>query len=78
MNKNRLVLGTCSARSVFGLHCQVWKMDEAMCSVDDHTVVSHEMLLYFGYCQSIHYDGLLCKIVIFNIKFKCGCCNRFL
>ena len=25
------------------LDCQMWEMDEAMCSIDDHTVMSHEV-----------------------------------
>ena len=40
-------------------------MDEAMCSVDDHTVVSHEAQ-----------REMFCK-EISNIKFKSICCYWF-
>ena len=35
VNKDSLMFSTEIARSAFDLHCQVGKMAEAMCSVDD-------------------------------------------
>ena len=46
-----------------------------MCSVDDHTTVSHEVQPFIGICQVLHYDGMFCKDVASNIKF--GCCYWF-
>ena len=65
------------ARSAFDLPCQVWKMDEAMCSIDDHTVVSNEVQPYKMSRQILHYDKRICASVISDIKFECGCCYQF-
>ena len=43
MDEKRLGLSTCLAQYTFDLHCQIWEVDEAMCGIDDHTVVSHEV-----------------------------------
>ena len=56
------------------MHCQLWKVDETMCSIDYHTVVSHEVQPYNRSRQILDYDELFCKDVISNAKLKCGCC----
>ena len=43
MNKDRLGFGTCFNCVVFGCHCHVGEIDEAMCGVSDHIVVSLEV-----------------------------------
>ena len=48
-------------------------MDETMCVVDDHTVLSHEVQSYDRPCQILHYDEMLYKSVVSNVKFKYGC-----
>ena len=39
MIKDNLRFNARFGRSVFDLHCQVWKVDEAMCSINDFTVM---------------------------------------
>ena len=63
LNRNMLMRGICFARSIFGLHCQIWEMDEAVYRVDDQTVVSHDVQPYKGPCQFHHYDEMLCKVL---------------
>ena len=43
MNNDNLSFSTGFARSAFDSDCQVRKTNEAMCSVDDHTILSHEV-----------------------------------
>ena len=75
MNENNLRFGTRSARCAFDLHCQVGKMDESKCSVDDHAIASHEVRPYNGLCQILHYDEMICKGMFSNNKLNCGCCD---
>ena len=55
-------------------------MDESMCSVDDHAIMSHEVQPYIGSCQIAPYDKMFCKGMVFNIKvyvaFAIGFSNR--
>ena len=53
-------------------------MGEAICSVDDHTIVSHEVQPYNRRSEIVHYDGMLIEGVISKVEFKCGCSYRFL
>ena len=64
-------LGFCIfvARSAYGFHCQVAKMDEAMCSVQDTAVVSHEKQTYNWPGQNLHYGKVICNCMVFEIKF---------
>ena len=77
MDKNNLGFSTCLTQCTFDLHCQKWEMDEAMCSIDDHTVVFHKVQPYNRSCQILHDHKVFCKGVISNVKFKCGCCYWF-
>ena len=52
-------------------------MDEAVCSVNDYTVVSLEVQTYNWSCQFLHYDNLFWKTIVSNVKFKCSCCSPF-
>ena len=45
----------------FDLLCQMGKLDETMCSVDDNTIVSHKVQTYDGPCQNLHQDKMFCK-----------------
>ena len=77
VSENNLKFGTRSARCVFDLHCQVGRMHESICSVDDHAVISHEVQPYNEPYQILHYDEMFGKDMVSNIKFKCGCCYWF-
>ena len=59
------------------LTCQIWEVDEAMCGIDDHTFMFHEVQPYNWSYQTLHHDKMFCKDVVSNVKFKCGCCYRF-
>ena len=74
MDENSLRLNTCLTQRAFDLHCQMWEMDETMGSIDDHTVMSHEVQTNNWSCQILHHDEMLCENVIPNVKFECGCC----
>ena len=52
-----------SVAAFFGVHRQVWEVDETMCGVDDHNVVSHEVQSYDWPCQILHYDGMLRRVL---------------
>ena len=53
-------------------------MDESICGVNDHIVVSREVQSYNEPCQVVHYNEMICKSVFSDIKFKSGGCYRFL
>ena len=57
----------------FWFRFQVGKMNEAMYSINDYTVVSHELQTFKWFCQILRYDKVFCKSIVYNIKFKCGC-----
>ena len=61
--RGKLEFSICCA---FELHCQLGKMVGAMCSVDDHAIVSDEVPPYNGPCESLHYDQLFCKGMVDN------------
>ena len=61
-------------KSTFDLHCQIREIEEAMCGIDDHTVLSHEVQPYNRSRPILHFDKVFCKDVNSNVKFKCGCC----
>ena len=42
VDENSLGLSTCLTQCIFDLLCQMWELDEAMCRIDDHTVMSHK------------------------------------
>ena len=78
VEEDSLRFSTCFARCTSGLHCLVGKIDEAMCSVDDHAIVSDGAQPYNGPRQILHYDVMLCKRTVSNIIFECGCSFWFL
>ena len=78
MNENSLGFSTRLAQCIFDLHCQLWEIDGAICSIDDHTVVSREVQPYNSSRQVLHHDEMFCKDVISNVNFKCGCCYCFI
>ena len=74
MDEDGLRLNTCLTQCTFDLHCQMWEVDETMKGIDDHTVMSHKVQTNNWSCQTLHYDEMICKNVIRNVKFECGCC----
>ena len=69
MDENSFGFSTHLAQCTFDLHCQMWEMDEAMCSIADQTVMSHEAL-YNSSCKFLHHEELFRKNVISNVKFR--------
>ena len=55
----------------------MWKMDEAMCSVNEYTIVYYEVKTYNRYCQSLHYNEEFFKSIVSNVNFKCCCVLLF-
>ena len=55
----------------------MWEVDEAVCGIDDHTVMFHKVHPYNWSSQFLHHDEMFRKDVVSNVKFKCGCCYRF-
>ena len=49
-------------------------MEEAMCSVDDYTVVPREVQTYDPPWQIIHHDKVFSKSMDSKIKFESSCC----
>ena len=74
VDKNSLKFSTCLTQCTFNLHYQMCEMNEAVCGIDDHTVMFHEVQSYKRSCQTLHHNGMFCKNVIPNVKFDCGCC----
>ena len=64
MDGNNLGFSTCLTQCTFNLHCQMWEVNEAMCGIDDHSVMSHEMQYYDRSCQILHHNKIFCKNVI--------------
>ena len=56
----------------------MWEVDEAVSGIDDHTAMFHKVQPYNLSCQFLHHDKIFRKYVVSIVKFKCGCCYRFL
>ena len=67
--KNRLGLGTHFVFGTFDWQFQSNDMNEALCGLNDNTVVALEVQLNPWFKQNLHYDDLLCKKKQF-LKFK--------
>ena len=63
-----------SLAALFNLHDQVGIMTEAMCGVNDCTVVSHGVQTFDRPSQILHYEKIFCKNMVSNIKVECNCC----
>ena len=48
-------------------------MYEAMCRVNDYTVIPHKMQTNYWTCLFLHDDEMLSKRFISNFEFQCGC-----
>ena len=68
---------SCFAWGRLNLHCQVLKIYEAVCRVNDYTVVPHKMQPNFWPHLSLHYDKEFSKGIVSNFKCEGGCCQRF-
>ena len=78
VDEKSLEFSTCLTQCTFDLHFQMWEVNEAMCGIDDHTVMSHEVRSYNRSSQILQHNEMLCKNVISNVKYKCGCCSWLL
>ena len=74
VNENNLGFNARLVLYLFDWHCQMWEIDEAVCSINDHTLMSHKVQTYNKSCQVLHYDKVFCNDLTSNVKFKCGCC----
>ena len=68
MNENKLRFSTCLAQCTFDLHCQMWKVDETVCGINDHTVMFVEVQTNDLSFQIFHHYEMFCKYVISNVK----------
>ena len=77
MSNDKWMISNSFARSAFDFYGQERQTNEGVCSVNNYNNVSREVQTYNWLRQILHNNKLLCRRMVSNINFECGCCKRF-